>query len=329
MIGWAQAAPRNFSGNGTQVVVRLLPRSASKSTGSTLGEGLPPNVVGEYECQHFLANVLIIFLFAILPTTFAFAQPQRPINRTRTESGVIAEIIEQLSGNDAALRQQAMETIRVRMNTRGLAELRSIWLKALLIAKQYPEASALAMEGIVANPWETKSIEAVLSLRIKALVAAGKTDEALASAKSLFNVSTMAGTSDAILAVAECLNVAKPADKDIYSKFRDEQIAGATTQPTKDRSTSTVLAAIKIDAKPYDEALKKLTGEDAQSLLGRGNLLLLADRPKEAKAIFDRLYSLTTADLAESSEALARTMKAEDGTIGRANAWIMSIRPKK
>jgi tetratricopeptide (TPR) repeat protein len=275
------------------------------------------------------AKLVKVILFLILPTAFVAAQPQRPIARTRTESGVIAEIMEQLSSNDAAQRQQAMETIRMRMNTRGLVELRSIWLKALLTAKQYPEASALAMEGILANPWETKSIEAVLSTRIKALLATGKTDEALACAKSLFNVSTMAGTSDAILTVAECLNVAKPTDKDIFTKFRDEQIAGATTQPTKDRTISTVLAAIKIDPKPYDEALKKLTGEDAQSLLGRGNLLLLADRPKEAKLIFDRLYSLTTADLAEASEALARTMKAEDGTIARANAWIISIRPKK
>jgi len=30
-----------------------------------------------------------------------------------------------------------------------------------------------------------------------------------------------------------------------------------------------------------------------------------------------------------ASEALARTMKAEDGTIGRANTFIVSIRPSR
>lgn len=34
------------------------------------------------------------------------------------------------------------------------------------------------------------------------------------------------------------------------------------------------------------------------------------------------------AEDAEASESIARCMRAQDGTIGRANAWVLSIRPK-
>jgi hypothetical protein len=41
------------------------------------------------------------------------------------------------------------------------------------------------------------------------------------------------------------------------------------------------------------------------------------------------MYALAGADLVEASESLARCLKAEDGTIGRANAYVMSLRPKR
>lgn len=34
-------------------------------------------------------------------------------------------------------------------------------------------------------------------------------------------------------------------------------------------------------------------------------------------------------DVGQVTEGLARVMKAEDGTIGRANGWLLSLRPKK
>src|ERR1043165_3466824 len=129
-----------------------------------------------------------LFISSFLVAVPVSAQPQRLPNRPRTESNLIAEIMEQLSSPDAAQRQQGLEAVRQRMNTRGLVELRSIWLKALLNARQYEEAANLAAEGILSNPWETKSIEPVMAMRIKALLALGKNEEALGCAKSLFNV---------------------------------------------------------------------------------------------------------------------------------------------
>jgi len=51
-------------------------------------------------------------------------------------------------------------------------------------------------------------------------------------------------------------------------------------------------------------------------------------QPKDAQVIFERAYALAKPeDIKGASESIARCMKAEDGTVGRANAWAASIRP--
>ncbi|MFI5382458.1 MAG: hypothetical protein ACHRHE_24440, partial [Tepidisphaerales bacterium] len=263
------------------------------------------------------------------------AQPVAHPPKLRTESVVVQEILDQLASADPAQKKAALEAIRQRMQTRGIAELRGVFLKALLASKMYKETAELADEAILTSPSETRSVEQILQARIKSLLAMGQAEVALSESKSLFNVASMANTSEAILLVAECISAARPKDVDLFNRFREEQIAGAAAGPATQPSTqpvkgprSSVLDSIKIDPKRYDEAIARFAGEDGQALMSRGNLLLLADKPKEAKPIFDRMYSLSSVELVEASEALARQMKAEDGTIGRANGWVLSIRPK-
>ena len=143
-----------------------------------------------------------------------------------------------------------------------------------------------------------------------------------------------------MLLLTECLRSAQ--GEEAADRFREQQIAGAnpppsTTQPSAAgskegagaRVQSSVLAAIRLDPKPYQEAMAHLIKEDYASWMGRGNLLLLADQPKEARAAFERAYALAPEkDLALAAESLAKCLKAEDGTIGRANAWVLSIRPQ-
>lgn len=267
-------------------------------------------------------------------TTRPVWSPKPGAGGFRSDATTVAEILEQLNSSDPAQKKHAIDAIRARMHARGLTDLRASWLRPLANAKMHKEVAELALEGILAYAWDTRSVESVLQMRIKSLIALGQARQALAEAKSLFNVATMLGTSEAILTVAECLNAAYPNDPAMFNRFREEQMAGAvppSTQPGDPAAAPrkcTVLAATKVDAAVYDEALKKLSGEDAQTLMARGNLLLMADRVAEARAIFERLYSLSSADITEASEALARCIKAEDGTIGRANAWVLSIRPK-
>lgn len=283
----------------------------------------------------FAALVLSLSLCCFGAEGPAAPKAERAALKAKGDQVSTTEIMEALNSKDPAQHQAAVEAVRQRVQTRGLSELRSSWLRPMMVNKQYKEVADLALEGIIANPADTRSLEAVLAMRIDALLAMGQFEQALSESRSLFNVATMMGTSEAILTVAKCINAARPNDVAMFNTFREEQMAGAvaaTTQPATTQpavARCTVLEGIKIDAKPYEETLKNLYGEDVASLLVRGNLLLLSGRVAEAKTVLERLYSLSGADLAEASESLARVMKAEDGTIARANAWVLSIRLKK
>jgi hypothetical protein len=54
---------------------------------------------------------------------------------------------------------------------------------------------------------------------------------------------------------------------------------------------------------------------------------LIADKSAEAEALFRELYQSagTQQDLATATEGLARSLRAEDGTLARANAWLLSL----
>ena len=201
-------------------------------------------------------------------------------------------------------------------------------------------------QAIVAWADDHGMLERALSLRIKALLAAKQPQQALASAKSLYNVSTMADTAKALSAVAACLQAAYPKDRDILTRFRDQQIAGAAlpassspalppSPPPALSATSTILGQVKLTATLYEKSLGNnllptLAEEDFNKLTRAGNLLLLADRPLDAKLWFEQAYRVCNKDqLPYATESLARALKAEDSTIGRANAFLLSLRPTK
>jgi len=177
---------------------------------------------------------------------------------------------------------------------------------------------------------DVDTVEAMLKCRIKAYSALGKQQEALSEAKSLFNVASMKGTADALLTLARQLQLAIPDDKTIVERFRAQQVAGATPSATTQGTDgdASVLAKVKGSTATYEPYLKNLVDEDYKTLLQRGNLLLLMDQPKDARVIFERAYALAKPEeIKGASESIARCMKAEDGTVGRANAWAASIRP--
>ena len=178
-------------------------------------------------------------------------------------------------------------------------------------------------------------LERALSLRTKVLLAANQPQQALASAKSLYNVCRMGETAIALGMVAKCLQAANPNDREIMIRFRDEQVVGASQATTQPAAKSAIMAQVKISPTVYEKALGKdlfptLAEEDFVKLTRMGNLLLLADRPQDAKAWFEQAYRVCDdKQLANATESLARVMKAEDGTIGRANAFLLALRPGK
>jgi hypothetical protein len=160
--------------------------------------------------------------------------------------------------------------------------------------------------------------------------------EALAAAKGLYNVCGTGFVPTALELMAECLKAADPEEPGIASRFKLQQLAGAQTDP-KEREKAlkglgeSVMAGVPADPKPWEKAILDRKGkEEYRALYGTGNLLLLAGRTKEAKEVFEKVYAIAPpGEIRYASEGLAKAMKAEDGFIGRANAWILSIRPKQ
>jgi hypothetical protein len=214
------------------------------------------------------------------------------------------------------------------LNNTGMSEL--------LRQHKFQEVEEFATAGTLALPADTWRIEQLQKHRIRALLAQGKSDEALSAAKGLFNVCGMGFVKDALPILCECLAAAHKDQPAIVPKFKLQVLAGAQEDPT-DRQRllakyggNSLMESISGDPAPYTAAIdsrKNLT--DYRSLYGTGNLLLLSGRIREARIAFDRVYSIAPpGELKYASEGIAKLIKAEDGGLGRANEFVRSIRPR-
>ena len=247
----------------------------------------------------------------------------------------------QFKSNDAAQVKQALQAALEMLgddkSSKSAAEELPNWLKVLLAQKRLNEIEQLALAGIAAQPASLPIIENCQKYRIRVHLVSGKTNEALALAKGLYNVCAMSSTSRAIDLIGECLYEANK-DNDpagVVKEYKLHQIHGAALTTTGQAAIDprkSVLSEVHVDAKPYAKAIAdcELNVDGFTALLAKGNLLLLADQPAEAKKAFEKIYALAAdKNLAVATEANARAMRAEDGTVGRANAWILSLRPQE
>ena len=252
-------------------------------------------------------------------------------------------LTEQLKNPNPVNVSQAVEQIRLALEDDpewAVANLRKNWLKVLMEHADTPFYAELVEDltfrGILADPSRTADVEALLLLRIKMRSQEGRIPGAVADAKSLFNVAGMRSTNTALRIIAECLD-AEHGDKapELLAKLRKEQLAGAEEKnavPMKPPIPSpnagsdqqpSVMKGIVVEAGPYMAAVSRFPGEDRQSRLARGNLLLLADRGAEARTLFEKMLAESeSADRLTMAENVARAIKDEDGTIGRANAYM-------
>ncbi len=159
---------------------------------------------------------------------------------------------------------------------------------------------------------------------------------ALAEAKSYYNLCSMKNTPAALQYLTEALTLAYPDIPEAVIEFRRQQLVGSTTQPLtptaatqpRARAPEAYLTQIPVVAKNYIAALAQYKDEDYRCLTAKGNLLLLADQPEAAMALFVRAYKIAPEkELAPATENIARALRAQDGTIGRANSFVLAVRP--
>lgn len=213
------------------------------------------------------------------------------------------------------------------------ASLRNRWLQKFMEARCYPETARLAQLAILADPVDAYAIDACLRQRIRALILDHHPQEALAEAKSLFNVCPMGQSESALLLVAECLNRVYPDDPAHVTRLAAEQRIGLQLSNPSAPPTSPELAAIRANTQPYADCLERLLKDAGPmpptipDLWARGNLLLLADRPQEAAPLFQRLVQrVDYGELTAAHDAYARALRAQDHTLARANAFILNLK---
>ena len=225
----------------------------------------------------------------------------------------VDELAWQLKDPDPAVQAEALAKIKqwCLIDPAGAATpLHNQWGKRLLETHRYAEAADFALTCILASPERTDQVCLLLRLRIRALTGQGQSLSALAAAKSLYNMTPLEHADEALYVVAGCLAEAYPDDTGIYDRFRNEQQTAG----------SPILASIHVDRAPYADALAvSFDDSDPQQIQSYGNLLLLSDQPAEARRTFALLVKL---DPTRQAELTARLMKAQDGTLGRANAFI-------
>lgn len=207
-------------------------------------------------------------------------------------------------------------------------QMRHALATVLTPLKKNKELAGLLNEALAVGSGDQEVVETLLKQRLTALNGVKDYAGALACAKSYFNVTTMAHTSDAITLLDRQFLLPNMEDRTQVEQFRREQTAGATaTVPGQAARTSAIMLAIKVEAGPYEGTLRKMTDESSLAAITRHVLLLLvADKGKEALEAAKQGLAIAAdpKQMTTANELIARCYKAQDGTIGRANGWIAS-----
>jgi hypothetical protein len=203
-----------------------------------------------------------------------------------------------------------------------------VFCQALIAQKAYDQAIAVAKVGIIEIPNYTDGIALMQKSRADALLAEHKAAEALAAAKAYYNVCPLKDTVAAIDLLGQCLSAAHPDDKTVVNTLRKQQAALAAVPDGSPGAgaADNMLKSIAVDGKEYEEAIATYKAATYPNLIAKGNLLLLANRGTEAETCFKS--ALTIADAAHTAEAqekIACAMRAADGNVGRANAYVVAL----
>ncbi len=269
--------------------------------------------------------VALLLLAILLPAPALHATNMKP---------VYAQIKSEIASGNAARMAAAVQQIAsvLRQGTHYICptRLRYTWLPLLMAQKDYQAVAKLARLQIVLNPRQTSKLEKFQEFRVQALLAMGKNQAALRNAKSFFDVCSMHRTVQAVLLLAKCLHAQGPDGTRQEAEFQQQELSGEQTPAAGHPvHTCAILAAITVNPKPYLTAAKAPSNEDFRALVGKGNLMLLAARPARARELFNQAYDMAAKkDLPAISERIASSIRAEDGTIGRANQWVLAIRPQ-
>lgn len=256
------------------------------------------------------------------PTTVPTSPPADPY------PAYVEAIEKQVQSNDPAERLLALDVIR-ELGDRRPATVRvnlSRWIKPMLAGGQCDAVAQWASETLLIKPRDSIAVSAYQRARVEALLAAEDFTAALPLARSYYNAALLADAPVAIDLLYRALAGVDPARA---GQFLKEQAAGATTLvPASSRG---IFKSIPIDASLYAPYIdpSRARGKYDHAMT-QGNLLLLADRPVEAREAFLAACESFRAKSADKKflaavEGVARSLRAEHGITGPANDLALRL----
>jgi hypothetical protein len=266
---------------------------------------------------------------AVLLVFAAAAQAVKTVPTLNPTPDQIAQVTSEVTSSNSKTIDQGEDQIRLWIKQRHVPfNLKHDWLPALMDAGRYQDVADLALAGLL-NRTDVTTVASLLELRSRAFLALDKGPQAMEAAKSYYNVCRLSDTQAAIGLVGLCLAKCHPDDDGIALRFRQEQ-AGASSPsgPSTQSSERPMLKSVAIDSSPYAQAIKRWsTRTKFSDRAGYANLLLAADNAPDAEKVFRQLAALAaTQDEANlAAEGIARSLRAEDGNLARANAWLASL----
>jgi len=239
-------------------------------------------------------------------------------------------ITDDLQSADPATQTKALNQLKdmAASDARSLAIGMPKWAAPLLATKKYDEVGALGLPAILGRSFDPTPVQAAQRLRVVALMEQGKYADALPQAKSYYNVVTLQPSPDAVNLLATILTHTSSAAA--AADFIKQQTSADAAAATAQQPTG-ALAAIKIDSSQYDDTLSALQGQvgskgaSYSNLMGQGDLLLLSDHPADARKCFEsavKVAGAKTKAIREALEGVARSVRAQTGSISAANTFI-------
>jgi hypothetical protein len=216
-------------------------------------------------------------------------------------------------------------------------QLNRTWVFELLKQKEYAAIEEFAITGTIAIADDPMRIEQLQKHRIEALLAEGRSQEALCASKALFNVCSMHFVVEALPLLTNCIAATHPQEPQLIPKFKLQVLANAQEDPAERErlrekfGNNSVMTSLPAEPAPYAKAIYVLSNKsDYTALVSIANLELLSGDIDKASNLLDRAYRVAPqADRNSATEGLARKLKAQDGGVGRANQFIDSIRPRE
>ena len=200
-------------------------------------------------------------------------------------------------------------------------------MKPLFDAGLYDDALKMADDLLLRKDTGAYA-NAIEKTRVDALMSEKKWDQALSAAKTYYNCASLKETDDAISTVALCLINMGPDGEGKADRFKEQQAAWASpdaTQPSEELGDS-VLATIPTEPGPDKAAIDKIVPVSFTDLQWKGNLLLAAGRADEARKTFEKALSIAhDKQLTAGLENVARSIRAQNGCVGPANAYIIKM----